>query len=70
MQEAEPRPSPTLAWLLMSGGLAPLALGIILALVGTFFVIRPKRLASMILGFLSLSPGIFGLIAVYLDTGQ
>ena len=65
MPEAQPQQIPTIVWLLQPGGIAPLALGLILALVGMVFVIRPNRSSSMILAFLSLLPAIIGLIVVY-----
>jgi purine-cytosine permease-like protein len=65
MPEAQPQQIPTIVWLLKSGGVAPLALGLILAVIGIVLVIRPNRTASAILAFLSLLPAIFGLIVVY-----
>jgi len=63
--EVEPPQIPTIIWLLQSGGLAPLAMGFVVAVLGIFFVIRPNHTASMILAFLSLLPAVFGLVAVY-----
>jgi len=65
MLQAEPQQVSTLSWLLQSGGLPPLVLGLVFALIGIVFIIRPNRAASLILAFLSLVPAIFGLIAVY-----
>ncbi len=65
MPEAQSQQIPTILWLLKSGGFAPLALGLILSVIGIVLVIRPNRTASTILAFLSLLPGILGLIFVY-----
>ena len=65
MPESQPQQISTIVWLLQSGGIAPLALGLILAFVGIVFVIRPNRTWSMTLAFLSLLPAIVGLIVVY-----
>jgi hypothetical protein len=65
MPEAQPQQIPTIGWLLQSGGLAPLAFGLILAVVGLIFVIRPNRTAGLMIAVLSLLPAIFGLVVVY-----
>jgi hypothetical protein len=65
MPEAQPHQIPTIVWLLQSGGLAPLAFGVILAVVGIVFVIRPNRTGSLVFAVISLLPAIFGLVVVY-----
>ena len=65
MSEAQPQSIPTILWLLQSGGVALLALGLVLALIGIVLVIRPNRTASTLLAFLSLLPAALGLIVIY-----
>ena len=65
MPDEELQQIPTILWLLKSGGIAPLALGLLLAAIGIVFLIRPNRMASTILAFASLLPALVGLIVVY-----
>ena len=65
MPVAQPQQIPTIVWLLNSGGFAPLAFGLVLAIIGIVLIIRPNRMASAILAFVSLLPAIVGLIVVY-----
>ncbi len=70
MPEPHTQQVPTLVWLLQSGGLAPLALGLVLAAIAIIFVVRPNRKASLILAFLALLPAIFALVVVYSATAE
>lgn len=65
MPEFQPQQTSTIVWLLLSGGIVPLAFGLTLALFAIVFVIWPNRTASMIVAFLSMFPAIIGLIVVY-----
>ncbi|MEZ6057004.1 MAG: hypothetical protein R3C01_09900 [Planctomycetaceae bacterium] len=56
----------TFAWLLRSGGVWPLGLGMLLAVVGIVLVFKRSITATKILGFASLLPAIIGLICVYM----
>ena len=55
MPNDEPQQILTIIWLLTSGGLKLLALGLILAGIGLVLLIRPHRLASTILAFSHVS---------------
>ena len=65
MPNDEPQQILTIIWLLTSGGLKLLALGLILAGIGLVLLIRPHRLASTILAFLTFLPVVVGAITVY-----
>lgn len=65
MLEAQPQQIPTIVWLLQSGGIVPLAFGLILLLFAIVYGIWPNRTASMILVFMSMFPAIIGLGVVY-----
>lgn len=65
MPEGELQKIPTIVWLLQSGGFWLLVWGFIIALFGIKPLIRPNVAGTAIVGFLSLLPAIFGLVAVY-----
>lgn len=70
MADNNPPQIPTIVWLLQSGSATPLVVGLMLAVVGMFLVIRPNRTLSLVLAIISLSPAIVGLIAVYVAAGD
>ena len=65
MPDAQPQQISALVWMLQSGGLTLLALGLLLALVGIVLVFQPSRKGSEMLIFLSLLPGMIGMVLVY-----
>jgi hypothetical protein len=65
MPDAQLQQVPTIVWLLHSGGVLPLAVGLTLAVIAVFFVIKPSRAASNALAFLSIFPAIISLVVVY-----